>query len=181
LAGIQISASEPAEQSPSLFLESGAGGIGCRGWTWGVIRKWAPGAIGSGAFIRSVTGGSVSVKTVPSKATLPRQPVSGADRFISAVFQAASFRGGSPWRYAVAIFPLAIAERRFVRIFRSVCVAVLMISSSVAHADLPLTVEDLITDKGKIKVDMSLSYANSDRQGVSTGEPIDVQTGIRGI
>jgi len=42
----------------------------------------------------------VSVKTVPSKATPSRQHVSGADRFISAVFQAASFRGGSPWRWA---------------------------------------------------------------------------------
>jgi len=43
----------------------------------------------------SVTGGWVSVKDVPSKPTSPRQHVSGADRFISAVFQAASFRGGS--------------------------------------------------------------------------------------
>lgn len=46
-----------------------------------------------------------------------------------------------------------------------------------AHADLPLTVEDLITDKGKVKLDVSLAYANSDRQGVSTAEPITVQTG----
>ena len=46
LAGIPISASEPVEQSPGLFLESGAGGIGCRGWIWGVTRKWGSGAIG---------------------------------------------------------------------------------------------------------------------------------------
>lgn len=46
-----------------------------------------------------------------------------------------------------------------------------------ALADLPLTVEDLITDKGKVKLDLSLAYANADRQGVSTGEPIVVQTG----
>ncbi len=46
-----------------------------------------------------------------------------------------------------------------------------------AHADLPLTVEDLITDKGKIKFDLSLTYANADRQGIFTGEPITVQTG----
>ena len=46
-----------------------------------------------------------------------------------------------------------------------------------ANADLPLTVEDLITDKGKTKLDLSLAYANSDSQGVSTGEPITVQTG----
>lgn len=48
---------------------------------------------------------------------------------------------------------------------------------TVALADLPLTVEDLITDKGKVKLDVSVSYANSDRQGVSTGEPNTVQTG----
>jgi hypothetical protein len=55
--------------------------------------------------------------------------------------------------------------------------ALLVLGTASAHADLPLTVEDLITDKGKIKLDVSLSYANSDRQGVSTGEPITVQTG----
>lgn len=53
----------------------------------------------------------------------------------------------------------------------------LMMYCHSACADLPLTVEDLITDKGKIKLDVSLAYANSDRQGISTGEPITVQTG----
>ena len=55
--------------------------------------------------------------------------------------------------------------------------ALLALGAASAHADLPLTVEDLITDKGKVKLDVSLAYANSDRQGVSTGEPITVQTG----
>jgi hypothetical protein len=45
-----------------------------------------------------------------------------------------------------------------------------------AFADLPLTVEDLVTDKGKVKLDLSFTYANVDRQGVSTGAPIVVQT-----
>lgn len=49
--------------------------------------------------------------------------------------------------------------------------------ASTATADLPLTVEDLITDRGELKLDMALAYANSDRQGVQTGEPILVQTG----
>lgn len=49
--------------------------------------------------------------------------------------------------------------------------------SSIVHADLPLNVEDLITEKGKLKLDLSLSYANSDQQGVSTAEPVTVQTG----
>ncbi len=59
----------------------------------------------------------------------------------------------------------------------TLCVTVCAMLSATAHADLPLTVEDLITDKGKVKLDVSLAYANSDRQGVSTGEPITVQTG----
>ncbi len=46
-----------------------------------------------------------------------------------------------------------------------------------ARADLPLTVEDLITDKGKFKLDLSVAYANVNRQGVFAGEPITVQTG----
>lgn len=46
-----------------------------------------------------------------------------------------------------------------------------------ALADLPLSVEDLTTDQGKVKLDLSLAYANVDRQGVSTGAPIVVQTG----
>ncbi len=52
-----------------------------------------------------------------------------------------------------------------------------VITSPSAWADLPLTVEDLITDKGKFKLDLSIAYANADRQGVSTGEPIIIQTG----
>jgi hypothetical protein len=58
-----------------------------------------------------------------------------------------------------------------------VLLAFVMAWPSIAHADLPLTVEDLTTDKGKVKLDVSMAYANSDRQGVSTGEPITVQTG----
>jgi hypothetical protein len=54
---------------------------------------------------------------------------------------------------------------------------ILTVTSSAVFADLPLTVEDLITDKGKVKLDLSLAYANADRSGVSTGEPIIVQTG----
>lgn len=56
-------------------------------------------------------------------------------------------------------------------------VCCLMLLSSAASADLPLTVESLITDKGKFKVDTSLSYSNNERQGVMTGEPVTIQTG----
>jgi len=47
----------------------------------------------------------------------------------------------------------------------------------VARADLPLTIEDLLTDKGRFKLDASLTYANAEQQGISTGQPIVVQTG----
>lgn len=38
-----------------------------------------------------------------------------------------------------------------------------VLSIGPALADLPLTVEDLITDKDKVKSDLSFSYANADR------------------
>lgn len=55
--------------------------------------------------------------------------------------------------------------------------ALCLLGISNSYADLPLTVENPITDKGKFKLDLSVAYANSDRQGVSTGAPITVQTG----
>jgi hypothetical protein len=53
----------------------------------------------------------------------------------------------------------------------------LALFAAQTRADLPLTVEDLITDKGQFKLDLSIAYTKSDRQGVSTGAPISVQTG----
>lgn len=67
--------------------------------------------------------------------------------------------------------------RQYNFIAKGLCM-VLSIASTAALADLPLTVEDLFTDKGKYKLDVSLSYANSDRHGISTGEPVTVQTGV---
>ncbi|NWO07260.1 MAG: hypothetical protein HLX50_16695 [Alteromonadaceae bacterium] len=61
---------------------------------------------------------------------------------------------------------------------RYICIAnLLLIITPIATADLPLTVEDIITDKGSIKLDTSLSYANSDRQNFLTDEPVVIQTG----
>lgn len=47
---------------------------------------------------------------------------------------------------------------------------------SLALAELPLTIEDLITDKGKATLDATFSYSNSNKQGIVTGDPIIVQT-----
>lgn len=44
-------------------------------------------------------------------------------------------------------------------------------------ADLPLNVENVIAERGTWKVETGLSYANSERHGVQTGDPIVVQTG----
>ncbi|OPX56477.1 hypothetical protein SAMN02745127_01978 [Oceanospirillum multiglobuliferum] len=61
---------------------------------------------------------------------------------------------------------------------RYICtLSLFLVISPFSIADLPLTVEDLITDKGKIKLDTSLSYSNSDRQNLLTDEPIVIQTG----
>ena len=60
---------------------------------------------------------------------------------------------------------------------RHLCIAVFTLCPAFARADLPLAVEDLITDKGKFKLELSLAYANIDTQGISTGELIVVQTG----
>ncbi|WP_040886255.1 hypothetical protein [Marinobacterium stanieri] len=49
--------------------------------------------------------------------------------------------------------------------------------SPFTKADLPLTVEELITQKGNMRFDLSLSYANRDKEDLSLSEPIVIQTG----
>jgi hypothetical protein len=41
-------------------------------------------------------------------------------------------------------------------------IIIFLFSALPVLADLPLTIEDLITDKGKLKLDMSLAYTNSE-------------------
>lgn len=60
---------------------------------------------------------------------------------------------------------------------RGCFLATALVFCAQAKADLPLTVEDLITNKGKVKADLSISYANADRQGLVMADPITVQTG----
>jgi long-subunit fatty acid transport protein len=52
-----------------------------------------------------------------------------------------------------------------------------LLSAPVAHADLPLTVENLLSDKGKVRINLSATYANSERRGVDASDPLIVQTG----
>jgi hypothetical protein len=45
----------------------------------------------------------------------------------------------------------------------------------MACADATLPIEEIITEKGRLKLDVSLSYTNNDRQRLDAGERITVQ------
>ncbi|KIF93177.1 membrane protein, partial [Neisseria meningitidis] len=40
---------------------------------------------------------------------------------------------------------------------------ILTVASQIAYADLPLSLEELLTDKGKFKLESSISYINTER------------------
>lgn len=46
-----------------------------------------------------------------------------------------------------------------------------------AHADLPLTVEDILTAKGQWRVNLGLDYANAETSGIDAAAPLQVQVG----
>ncbi|EPI0506259.1 TPA: meta-pathway of phenol degradation family protein [Neisseria gonorrhoeae] len=46
-----------------------------------------------------------------------------------------------------------------------------------AYADLPLTIEDIMTDKGKWKLETSLTYLNSENSRSALAAPVYIQTG----
>ncbi|ENX0650304.1 hypothetical protein BOE96_04965, partial [Neisseria gonorrhoeae] len=45
-----------------------------------------------------------------------------------------------------------------------------------AYADLPLTIEDIMTDKGKWKLETSLTYLNSENSRAALAAPVYIQT-----
>lgn len=45
-----------------------------------------------------------------------------------------------------------------------------------AYADLPLTIEDMMTDKGKWKLETSLTYLNSENSRTELAAPVYIQT-----
>lgn len=53
----------------------------------------------------------------------------------------------------------------------------LLLVSIRSYGQLPLTVEDIISDKGTFRLDSALVYANSDRSGLEIGTPLIIQTG----
>ncbi|HEZ0698805.1 TPA: meta-pathway of phenol degradation family protein [Neisseria meningitidis] len=60
------------------------------------------------------------------------------------------------------------------RIFLPALPAILPLS---AYADLPLTIEDIMTDKGKWKLETSLTYLNSENNRAELAAPVYIQTG----
>ena len=59
----------------------------------------------------------------------------------------------------------------------SLIVSLVLTISAPAWADLPLTVEDLISDKGKFKLELSGSYSNRNTRQVSSGDYLFIPTG----
>ncbi|RNK09583.1 meta-pathway of phenol degradation family protein [Neisseria meningitidis] len=60
------------------------------------------------------------------------------------------------------------------RIFLPALPAILPLST---YADLPLTIEDIMTDKGKWKLETSLTYLNSENSRAELATPVYIQTG----
>lgn len=61
------------------------------------------------------------------------------------------------------------------RIFLSTLLSILPLS---AYADQPLTIEDMMTDKGKLKLETSLTYLNSENNHAELAAPVYIQTGV---
>jgi hypothetical protein len=49
--------------------------------------------------------------------------------------------------------------------------------SPLLFAELPLTIEDLMSDKGTIRINTSFSYTNSNTKNLQAADPVIVQTG----
>lgn len=56
-------------------------------------------------------------------------------------------------------------------------VAAALLLPLAARADLPPTVEDLLTAQGRWRVELGAVYANSGKTGVHTGQLVSIQTG----
>lgn len=61
-------------------------------------------------------------------------------------------------------------------LFAPILTAMLMLPLA-ARADLPLTVEDMLTMQDRWRVELGAVYANSDKTGVHTGQSVSIQTG----
>lgn len=55
-------------------------------------------------------------------------------------------------------------------------ILILLFFCQIAHADLPLSLEELVTDKGKFKLDSNLSYINREISQKEFAAPLYIQT-----
>ena len=53
----------------------------------------------------------------------------------------------------------------------------ILFAAPYAAADLPLSLEELFTDKGKLRLETSISYTNSESRQTQPANPIYIQTG----
>lgn len=59
---------------------------------------------------------------------------------------------------------------------RKICALILLVTPLSAHADLPLTIEDLLTAQNRWRLELGAVYANAERTSAQSGQPIQVQT-----
>lgn len=60
---------------------------------------------------------------------------------------------------------------------RKFCPLLLLAMPLSAHADLPLTIEDLLTAQNRWRLELGSVYANAERTNAQNGQPIQIQTG----
>ena len=60
---------------------------------------------------------------------------------------------------------------------KNILIAFVSFTPFCVRADLPLNIEDIMTDKGKIKLDASVTYINSESSRSELAAPIYIQTG----
>lgn len=60
---------------------------------------------------------------------------------------------------------------------KNILIAFVIFAPLVVRADLPLNIEDIMTDKGKLKLDASVTYINSESSRSELAAPIYIQTG----
>jgi len=62
-------------------------------------------------------------------------------------------------------------------LFQWLLLPTLLFFYSNSHADLPITVENLLSDKGKVRLELSATYANAEHRGIDASGSISIQTG----
>lgn len=61
------------------------------------------------------------------------------------------------------------------KLSQSICALALLLMALSAHAELPLTVEGLLTSQNRWRAELGINYANAESQGVSAGQAVSVQ------